>query len=311
MVTRGNEHDVGDSRTSGPVVLAGGTGDLGARIAAAIRREGGELRALVRERTDGSARDALEVTGATVVPVDLGDAAALSDACRGASVVVSALNGLRPTIIDAQRRLVEAAVTAGVPRFIPSDYSLDYTKTRAGDNRNMDLRREFATWIDGTSLRPTSILNGPFAELLTGGAPIVLDKIQRVLYWGEPDRPIDFTTKDDVAAYTACAVLDDDAPRRLRIAGDVQTPISLAALMTELTGKPFKLLRGGGLGRLGGIIRVVRTIAPQREEVFPVWQGMQYLRDMASGLGKLDPLDNDRYGKRRWTSVRGMLSGVA
>ncbi len=38
------------------------------------------------------------------------------------------------------------------------------------------------------------------------------------------------------------------------------------------------------------------------------WQGMQYIRDMSSGRGKLSPLDNDRYGKTAWTRAADILA---
>jgi hypothetical protein len=31
------------------------------------------------------------------------------------------------------------------------------------------------------------------------------------------------------------------------------------------------------------------------DKLFSPWQGMQYLENMISGKGKLEPLDNDRY----------------
>lgn len=225
--------------------------------------------------------------------------------------MVSALNGLSPVILDAQGRLLDAAVAAGVARFIPSDFSLDFTKTRPGDNRNLDLRRDFMARLDAAPIRATSILNGAFADLLTGQAPIVLKPLRRILYWGEADQPLDFTAKEDVARYAAAAALDPEAPRILRIAGDVVSPRDLAAIMSDLTGTRFGLLRAGGLGRLSLIIRIARRLTPAGEAVFPVWQGLQYLRDMASGRGKLHPLDNDRYGARSWTSARQVLSGEA
>ncbi len=83
-----------------------------------------------------------------VVPVDYDDPASLVRACAGAACVVSALNGTEPVIAGAQGLLLDAAVAAGVRRFIPSDFSLDFTKTRPGDNRNMDLRRAFMARID-------------------------------------------------------------------------------------------------------------------------------------------------------------------
>jgi uncharacterized protein YbjT (DUF2867 family) len=293
------------------IVLVGGSGDLGGRIAGALRERGAEVRALVRAETSPAKRAALAATGVRVVVVDHEDPAALTDACGGASCVVSAMNGLRPTIVASQGRLLDAAIAAGVSRFIPSDFSLDFTRTRPGANRNMDLRREFMTRLDRADIAATSILNGAFADLLTGQAPIVLGKPRKILYWGSADQELDFTTKDDVARYTAAVALDATSPRYLRIAGDVVTPRSLADIMTALTGKPFGLWRAGGIRLLSAVIGVAKTLSPQPEAVFPVWQGMQYLRDMSSGDGKLRQLDNDRYPGIHWMSAREVLAASA
>ena len=290
------------------VVLAGGTGDLGGRIATALGRRQVAFRALVRPGSSAAMRAGLEATGATVLEVDYDDAVALKSACAGSSCVVSALNGLQPVMIGMQGKLLDAAVASGVPRFIPSDYSLDFTKTRAGDNRNLDVRRMFMARIDGAPIRATSVLNGAFSNLLTGQAPIVLHKRRKVLYWGDADQQLDFTTKDDVADYVAEVALDDGAPRFPRIAGAVASPRQLAAIMKELTGERFGLWRAGGIGLLSLVIRIARTLTPRSDAIFPAWQGMQYLRDMASGRGKLEPLDNDRYGTRPWTSARDVLN---
>lgn len=288
------------------VVVAGRSGDLGARIASGLARRGANVRALVRRSSSAIPADTAH--GITAVAVDYDDEASLVSACRGAACVVSALNGLEPVILGAQGRLLDAAARAGVPRFIPSDFSLDFTRTRPGDNRNLDLRRAFIDQVDRSPMRVTSVLNGGFTELLAGGAPIVLRGPRRILYWGDPDQPFDFTTKDDVARYTAEVALDEAAPRFLRIAGDVVSPRSLVELMTNLTGRAYGLWRAGDIDRLGRLIRIARALTPGKQAVFPAWQGMQYLRDMASGRGKLHPLDNDRYGHWRWTLARDVLS---
>jgi hypothetical protein len=44
------------------------------------------------------------------------DSASLELACRGIDVVVSAVQGLRDTIVDGQTRLLHAAEKAGVTR---------------------------------------------------------------------------------------------------------------------------------------------------------------------------------------------------
>lgn len=290
------------------IVLAGGTGNLGGRIAQALTEKGAKLRILLRRGSPEEKAKRLKKLGAEIVETDFNDTASLIEACRGGSCLLSALSGLREVIVETQSRLLEAALRAGVPRFIPSDFSIDYTKLTPGTNRNLDLRREFQLLLDQAPIRATSILNGMFTDLLTGQAPVILFKIRRVLYYGDPDQVMDFTTMDDTAAFTAAAALDPLTPRFLRIAGDQLSSRGLAEAASAATGKPFRLLRAGSLKRLERMIRITRILFPQPKEIYPPWQGMQYLHNMYTGLPKLAPLDNDRYPGLRWTTVRDFLA---
>lgn len=304
---RTNDRDTAGSERLN-AVLAGATGDLGLRIARALVQRGARVRALVRRGGARPALTALRELGAELVEVDFDSVPALTAACVGGACVVSALSGLRDVLVDAQTRLLEAAVAAGVPRFIPSDYAIDFTRLAPGGNRNLDLRREFGHRLDQAPIRATSILNGMFADLLTGQAPMILFRLRRVLYWGDADQALDFTTIDDTAAFTAAAALDPTTPRYLRVAGDVRSARGLQQAASEATGERFRLWRAGSLGALGALIKVTRALSPGDDDVFPPWQGMQYMRDMFSGLPKLDPLDNGRYPGIRWTSVRSVLA---
>jgi hypothetical protein len=144
--------------------------------------------------------------------------------------------------------------------------------------------------------------------MLTGQMPLILFRWKRVLCWGSADQRMDFTTMDDTAAFTASAALDLSTPRFLRIAGDQLSARELAAVTGEVTGEEFRVFRAGGLGMLGTLIQVARAIAPGRQELYPAWQGMQYMRNMFDGRAKLEPLDNDRYPGMRWTTARDVLS---
>ena len=291
-----------------PVALVGATGDLGFRIAQALRARGAAVRALVRPGNTKPEIAALRELGVALIEVDFNNLAALQAALAGAGCVVSAVSGLRDVLVDLQSRLLDAAVAAGVPRFIPSDFAIDFTKLPEGSNRNLDLRREFGRRLDQAPIRATSILNGMFMDLLTGQALVILFKIRRVLYWGSADQPLDFTTIADTAAYTAAAALDPGTPRYLRIAGQTATVRELQAEASAATGRRFGRLRAGGLWLLRLMIRVARRLAPAPGEVFPAWQGMQYLHNMFTGLPRLAPLDNARYPDLRWTPVREVLA---
>ncbi|TGD96375.1 NmrA family NAD(P)-binding protein [Methylobacterium nonmethylotrophicum] len=295
------------SGTSERVLVAGATGGLGLRIVRALAARGASVRVLVRPGTPLDRIDPLRRLGAEVVRVDLLHAATVTTACSDVACVVSALNGLADTILDAQTVLLDAAAAAGVPRFIPSDFALDFTRTAPGRNRNLDLRRDFHAHLDRAPLRATSVLNGAFMDMLTGTMPLIQFGLRRVLCFGDPDQPLDVTAMDDVAAYTGRAALDPQAPRILRIAGAVTSASDLARTASEVTGEPFTVLRLGGPGLLTPVIAAARILAPGRGQVFPVWQGLQYWRDMVEGRGKLEPLDNDRYPGLHWTGVREVL----
>jgi nucleoside-diphosphate-sugar epimerase len=293
-----------DSKT---VVVAGAAGSLGSRIAAALLERGATVRGLVRPGSAPEKLATLQELGVAVTAIGWSDVAEATTACSGASCIVSALAGLRDVIVDAQTLLLEAALEARVPRFIPSDFSIDFTKLQPGENRNLDLRREFHERLDHSPLSATTIFNGAFAEMLTGQMPLILFRLKRVLYWGNADQRMDFTTMDDTAAFTASAALDPSTPRVLRIAGDQLSARELAAAVSEVTGERFRLLRAGGLGMLGAVIRIARAVAPGERELYPAWQGMQYMHNMFDGRAKLEPLDNDRYPGIRWTSASDVL----
>lgn len=300
--------------SSDVIVLAGASGNLGRRIATGLVARGAAVRALVRAgggREAQASHDALRRIGATVVAVDYASLTELSEACAGASCVVSALAGLRDVVVEAQTMLLGAAVAVGVPRFIPSDYCIDVTRLEPGTNRNLDLRREFHERLDRAPIAATSIFCGMFMDLLRGAAPVILFKQRRVLYWGDADQRMDFTTIDDTAAFTAAAALDATTPRILRIAGDEASARELAEAASAATGTRFGLLRPGGLRAFALVIRLTRRLAPGKDELYPPWQGMQYLRDMLGGRAKLAPLDNARYPELRWTTVRAFLEATA
>lgn len=288
-------------------ILAGSTGHLGGLIARALRSRGGRVRAIVRPGTSPGKIADLRRLGADVVEAHFRDADRLTKACEGGACIVSALAGRRDTIVDAQSALLDAAVRAGVPRFIPSDFAIDFYKMPDGLNRNLDERREFSRILDRAPIAATSILNGMFMDLLRGQAPFLLFRFHRALYWEDPDQPMDFTTIEDTARFAAAAAMDPNAPRFLRIAGDVASARDLAAIAGAVTGEPFKLFRAGPLRRLERLIAFMKRVMPAKDQVYPPWQGMQYMHNMFGGRAKLEPLDNDQYGRVEWTSIRAIL----
>ena len=273
-------------------------------------KRGADIRAIVRPETDSEKIEKLKNLGAEVVSVDMSNAEELEKACEGAACVVSALSGLHETIVDAQTQLLDAAIAAGVPRFIPSDFAADFTRLAKGDNRNFDLRKEFHEILDKSSIAGTSIMNGVFTDILTYGTPIYDFRNYKVGYWGDDaDWKMDFTTMDNTADYTAAAALDSETPRVLRIADFQVSPKDLAAIGEEVKGQEFKLVPMGSLEDFAVANIKERAANPEGEkEVFPDWQGKQYLHSMFSVHN--ETLDNDRYPDVEWTSAIDVISKI-
>lgn len=284
------------------ILVAGATGNLGNRISRELIKRGAEVRAIVRKSTDPEKIEALEKMGVKVFEVDMNSVEEIANASTGVSCVVSALAGLGDIIIDLQKRILNGTIQAGVPRFIPSDFSCDYNDLVPGENRNFDLRREFKKYINTTSIKATSIFNGCFADILQYNTPILNLKDKSVGYWGDKaDWKLDFTTMDDTAAFTAEAALDDNAPRDLQIASFQISPKMILADVKKASGQDFKIQQLSGIEDFAAFLKKQRAENPAGEdELYANWQGGQYMYSMFTT--QHTKLANDRYKGLTWTS---------
>jgi uncharacterized protein YbjT (DUF2867 family) len=290
------------------IVVAGATGNLGGRIVKSVLKQGAAVRALVRTGTVEDKSDSLRRSGASVAEVNFHKLEQVAKACAGASCVVSTLAGLRDVIVDAQQTLLEGSIRAGVPRFIPSDFSADYTRWPQYENRTLDLRREFKTILDKAPISSTSILNAAFLDLLLSTYPAFRFAARTVTYWEDPDIKLEFTKLDDIAAFTALAALDAAAPRLLRIVGERVSARELAALAQEISGQRFELINGGSIAELSERIALRQAAAaPEDIQLYPDWQRLMYVRSYFSRSAEVGPLDNYRYPDFHWTTARELL----
>ena len=130
------------------IALAGATGNLGGLIAAALIEQGAAVRAIVRPGTEPDRLQKLRDAGVEIREGEMSSVENLTDILGGSDCVLSALQGLREVMVDGQSVLLDAAVAAGVPRFIPSDFSVNYNHLERDQNRNFDLRRDFAAILE-------------------------------------------------------------------------------------------------------------------------------------------------------------------
>ncbi|MEV4103073.1 NmrA family NAD(P)-binding protein [Nonomuraea sp. NPDC049649] len=182
---------------------------------------------------------------------------------------------------------------AGVPRWIPSDFSLAMDRLDYGDNEVVDLRKKAGDLTRGSTVASTPILIGAFLEVLNMPWYKWIDWESGVFsYWGDGDQPVDFTTYGDTAEWTAEVALDPStAGRTVRVVGEVLTLKELHQAMERGSGRRLEARCLGSTDDLSAEIERLKAVATDPFEYIL----LQYTLAMVTGKGKLDPLDNHRY----------------
>lgn len=292
------------------ILVAGATGDLGGRVCENLLGRGVAVRAIVRSKSNQERVLALRELGVQIITSEYDDESGLALACEGVSCVVSTLAGLGDVIIKAQSLLLKAAIQAGVPRFIPSDFSTDFDQLKVGDNRNFDLRKEFQTIINASNIQATSIFNGAFAHILAYNTPLLDIKNSTISYYeGKANWDIDFTTIADTAAFTARVAMDNNTPRSLYISSFKISPVELSQLVNQVFDRQFEFRNAGELDAFAAYTRHTRAENPKGElELYSQWQQMQYMYSMFAAQNQR--IDNNRYDGLTWQTAKETLLGI-
>lgn len=234
------------------ILLAGGTGVLGGRLASLLVGAAPPLRVLTRD-----ARRATHLSGPTVeiVEGDVRDPLAVRRAMGGASVVVSAIQGfggthaggVRAVDGDGNRNLIHEAAVAGVKHFVlvsiqaaSAHHPIELFRVKHRAERQLTT-----SGLDWTIVRPAAFME-TWMSLVRGTSGA--DGAIRI--FGRGENPINFVSARDVAAVVALAITD---PALRSEAIDVAGP-------ENLTFNQFAQTLQGVAGKAGPVRHVPRSI---------------------------------------------------
>jgi uncharacterized protein YbjT (DUF2867 family) len=191
------------------ILVAGGTGHLGAELVPLLVGHGLAVRVLTRDA--GRAR---QVLGGTVelAEGDVRDPRSLLAALQDVDAVVSAVTGFgpggagpRPIDHQGNLNLINAAQSAGAGHFVL------LSMAGAAPDHPMELARRKhlaeevlkASQLDWTILRPTA-----FMELWAGiiGDPII--RTGKTVVFGRGNNPVNFISTGDIARFVELALRD-------------------------------------------------------------------------------------------------------
>ena len=75
----------------------------------------------------------------------------------------------------------------------------------------------------------------------------------------------------------------------------------------EVYGTPFKMFSPGGKVILGVLIKIIRKFSSGENELYPAWQGMQYMHNMIDERSFIENYNNQRYPEIHWLSMKDFL----
>ncbi|MEX3639364.1 NAD(P)H-binding protein [Paraburkholderia sp. BR14320] len=246
-------------------VIFGAAGHVGQASAAALRRAGQPVRAVVRDATQA---EALAAIGCEIALADLNDAESVTRAIDGAQAVqwLCPVPGAHDDPAAAMRRIIDAGVaalrTAAPPRLLAlSDYGAEH----ADGTGITTLFHYLETQLLRNVTSPLILLRA--AEHMQNWArvlPVALGRGVLPSLHDPLDKLFPTVAAEDVGELAAQLLLDDAplraTPRVVSIEGKERvSALDVARILAELSGRPViaqrvprdewrGVLRGAGLG---------------------------------------------------------------
>ncbi|KIW17507.1 hypothetical protein PV08_04701 [Exophiala spinifera] len=171
---------------------------------------------------------------------------------RGCDVVVCCYSHDDRIMVDGQKLLIDLAEEEGVPRYVASDWCLDYTKLEMGELFAKEASQRIKVYLDSrNSIKGVHMLIGGFAEVIFAAFFRIWDwQTSTLRYWGTGDEIWECTTYRDSAQYTAAVCLDRNAVGVFRFVGDVISTKAIAAALEKVYGVKPKLEYQGSIDEL-------------------------------------------------------------
>lgn len=218
------------------VAFAGATGNLGPVILEQLLEAGFNVTVLTRQ---GSTHKYPK--SAKVATVDYNSVESLTNALQGQDAVVSALG--TAALGEVQLRLVEAAVKAGVRRFLPSEFGSNGANAKTqglavfGAKRatREALAREAA---QGKTMTYTAVYNGPFFDWGMKVGLILDPRAKAVALYDGGARPFSTTTLKTIGRAVVAVLRKpaETANRAVYVQDAAPTLRQLKAVAEKVTG---------------------------------------------------------------------------
>ncbi|KAJ4286485.1 hypothetical protein N0V90_013185 [Kalmusia sp. IMI 367209] len=178
-----------------------GKGFLGTAILEQLTKAGFTVTVITRSRSSLKNLP----SGVQVAEVDYASLPSLVSAFEGQDAVVAALSA---GAVSNQKLMIDAAIQAGVRRFVPSDYGAMTTDPAAQALPVHALMVDIQNYLKGKAekgeIEWTLFSTGPFLDLIMGNMPFVFDVANKEITWYD-DGEVKFSTTSNATIGKAIA----------------------------------------------------------------------------------------------------------
>lgn len=190
-------------------LVVGATGLVGQQIALGLRKQGRDVRAMVRGGRSHEKAKALISASIEIVDADLTKPETLTSACAGIDTIVCTAtsmphgkdDGLRRVDHDGILSLIETAERAGVRHFVYTSYSGNIREDSPLETAKRDCeKRLLSSRMRATILRPSY-----FSEIWLSAALGFDPASGRARIYGTGDAKVSYISPSDVAAFAVAA----------------------------------------------------------------------------------------------------------
>ena len=113
---------------------------------------------------------------------------------------------------DGQKILIDACIAENVPRYIASDWSLDFRGLKLGDHPAKDPMKVVQAYLDEKEsegkIKGVHILNGAFMQVIWSFMGYADTEKGIFRFFGTGEEKLEMTTYEDAAAFTAEVAVD-------------------------------------------------------------------------------------------------------
>lgn len=148
----------------------------------------------------------------TITQGQAGDENALRSFAKGNDVVICCYLGGHDLMINGQKALIDACEAESVPRYVASDYSLDFTQLELGQLPAKDPMKHVQEYLESKKVRGVHVLIGIFMEtFFTTFFNVWNSNEPSFSYWGSGEEMWESTTYDNAAEFVAAVAQDQSA----------------------------------------------------------------------------------------------------